>query len=100
MKSILLSMFSRILLFVIILSSVQFQNYFEKNDYSLSSTKTMTNVEMGKTFGGDAPSIMISGNGDTFYWMLGGAALGFIVAGSAGILPGALIGGLLWFFLG
>jgi hypothetical protein len=98
MKFISFTCVKYILLFSMIVSTLLFQSRPEKIVHSSGTSVSLSQTEMGNIIGGDV-AISIYAPGDVVYWMVAGAAVGFLFAGTGGILPGIFYGGLLgWIF--
>ncbi len=81
-----------------IVSTLSFQSRTEINVHMSAPSVALNQTEMGNIIGGDVP-ITIHAPGDVVYWMVAGAAVGFLFAGTGGILPGIFYGGLIgWIF--
>lgn len=93
MKYFSISAVRALLLFMVMFSTIPFQHDSRYENSISRGTTELTQSEMSSIVGGDV-TITIYGGSNTIWWALGGAALGGIIFGAAGIFPGAFIGAL------
>lgn len=94
MKHIFLKGINALLLFSMLFSMMSIQHGSEMKEISGGQSVVLTQTEMSNIVGGDL-LLTIGAGSDVFYWIAAGAAVGFIFAGSGGILAGAFYGGLI-----
>lgn len=87
------------LLFIALIAPGHFSQLSGSSSQQTITSVPLSQYDMTNSVGGEV-TIVVNGNGDTLAWALAGGALGYIFAGVVGILPGALIGGILWAFFG
>ncbi len=62
------------------------------------NTHPLSVVEMSSTIGGEV-NVTIQASPSAWYGIIGGSLIGYAVSGATGVLPGALIGALVWIFI-
>lgn len=100
MKDVLSLRSRSLYLFIVLLSPTMILPYSESAMLDRHGAIQLSVNEMSQTIGGEI-GVVIQAPPSTWYGIIGGSIIGFAVSGAAGILPGALIGALVWvFFIG